>query len=342
MSRRRLLGAHRVHRCTSRVHYAHRVRSRYLHSGHGEDCLALERLHGKPRPAAITIVVGGRSAVGATHRRCVVLMFWASARPPTPPCHVAYGSLHCAALDAAGTTDRRSAERSIMSSAVITTGRTLRPGAEDGHCQWSIRSSGVSIRSQPGHTRAMSVLSVALPVAGTLLVALLGYLQWRRTERHKVRIDTANFQSVDQERARTAANLYRQQRIRALQELVSTLKSLELESRWNSGGHDLRGEIPHLNSFLIRHGAVLDGEDCRLARDFLDGLTWIDHYIEGETANWEKTRGEILERTGHDIGSYNENSEWCLTGPGPPQEVIAEIQASVALESRLRDALQGR
>ena len=43
--------------------------------GHGEDHMALQRLHGEPSPATTTIVVGDRSAVGATHCRCAVLIF---------------------------------------------------------------------------------------------------------------------------------------------------------------------------------------------------------------------------------------------------------------------------
>ncbi|MFA3842899.1 hypothetical protein [Streptomyces aureus] len=181
-------------------------------------------------------------------------------------------------------------------------------------------------------------------MGATVFVALVGYLQWRRSERRKAENETARQDLEQAERRRIARELYDQQRLEALQELLDKLRELEIQSRWNAGGQDLRAEVPKLNTFLIQHGEVLEDEECRLAQQFLEGLTWIDHREADERRRWDEQREQELSAHGSDIGSYE--SSWERTVHLPPfDEVHHAVQkwtsARDALEERLRKALQG-
>ncbi|MEV5308945.1 hypothetical protein, partial [Streptomyces diastaticus] len=88
----------------------------------------------------------------------------------------------------------------------------------------------------------------------------------------------------------------------------------------------------------------LEDEERRLAQQFLEGLTWIDHHEAEERRRWDEQREQQLSAHGSDIGSYE--SSWVHTGPLPPfgevdQAVQKWTSARAALEERLRKALQG-
>ncbi|MEU9397567.1 hypothetical protein AB0D86_47305 [Streptomyces sp. NPDC048324] len=190
----------------------------------------------------------------------------------------------------------------------------------------------------------MELLTVALPVGATVFVAIVGYLQWRRSEQRQAENETARQELEQAERRRIARGPYDQQRLQALRQLVDQLRELEIESRWNAGGQDLRAEVPKINTFLIQHGEVLEDEERRLAQQFLEGLTWIDHHEAEERHRWEERREQWLSTHGCDIGSYE--SSWETTGPLPSfgevhQAVQKWTSARDALEERLRRALRG-
>lgn len=190
----------------------------------------------------------------------------------------------------------------------------------------------------------MEILTAALPVGATVFVAIVGYLQWRRSEQRQAENETARQELEQAERRRIARGPYDQQRLKALQELLDRLRELEIQSRWNGGGKDLRAEVPKINTFLIQRGEVLEDEECRLAQQFLEGLTWIDRREAEERRRWDEQREQELSAHGIDIGSYE--SSWKQTGPLPPfDEVHQAVQkwtsARDALEDRLRKALQG-
>ncbi|MCQ6553627.1 hypothetical protein NPS70_10515 [Streptomyces sp. C10-9-1] len=190
----------------------------------------------------------------------------------------------------------------------------------------------------------MEILTAALPVGATVLVAIVGYLQWRRSEQRQADIETARQEMEQAERRRVARGPYDQQRLEALQKLLEKLRELEIQSRWNGGGQDLRAEVPKINTFLIRHGEVLDDEERRLTRQFVEGLTWIDRREAEERLRWDERREQQLSAYGIDIGPYG--SSWGQTGPLPPfdeahQAVQKWTSARDALEERLRQVLQG-
>ncbi len=184
-------------------------------------------------------------------------------------------------------------------------------------------------------------------MGATVFVAIVGYLQWRGSERRQAENETARQELEQAERRRIARGPYAQQRLEALQELVDKLRELEIQSRWNAGGQDLRAEVPKINTFLIKHGEVLEDEERRLAQQFLEGLTWIDQREAEERRRWEEQREQELSVYGIDIGSYE--SSWERTGRLPPPDRVHEAlqvvqkwtSARDALEERLRKALQG-
>jgi hypothetical protein len=159
----------------------------------------------------------------------------------------------------------------------------------------------------------VEVLIVVLPVGATVFVAIVGYLQWRRSERRQAENEAVRHELEQAERRRIAREPYDQRRREALQELVDRLHELEIQSRWNAGGRDLRAEVPKINTFLIKHGAVLEDEERELTRQFLEGLTWIDHYEAENRRKWKQEREQKLAEDDVDIGSYE--STWLNTGP---------------------------
>lgn len=194
------------------------------------------------------------------------------------------------------------------------------------------------------HNVSVELLTAVLPVGATVFVAIMGYLQWRRSEQRQAENETARQELEQAERRRIARGLHDQRRLEALQELLDKLRELEIQSRWNAGGQDLRAEVPKINTFLIQHGEVLEDEERRLAQQFLEGLTWIDHHEAEERRRWDEQREQQLSAHGSDIGSYE--SSWVHTGPLPPfgevdQAVQKWTSARAALEERLRKALQG-
>ncbi|QHF94995.1 hypothetical protein DEH18_15295 [Streptomyces sp. NHF165] len=190
----------------------------------------------------------------------------------------------------------------------------------------------------------MDLVTAALPVGATVFVAILGYLQWRRSERRQAENETVRRELEQTDRRRTAREPYDQRRREALQELLDALRELEIRSRWNAGGQDLRAEVPKVNTFLIRHSEVLDDEERRLTREFLDGLTWIDHHEADNRRRWEERRERQRAAHGTDIGPYE--SSWASTEPLPWLDGAQAAarkwnSARDALEERLRNALQG-
>ncbi|MFI2641902.1 hypothetical protein [Streptomyces sp. NPDC018610] len=190
----------------------------------------------------------------------------------------------------------------------------------------------------------MELLTAVLPVGATVFVAVMGYLQWRRSERRQAENEAARRELEQAERRRIARGTYDRQRLEALRELLDKLRELEVQSRWNPGGRDLRAEVPKINGFLIRHGEVLEDEDRRLAQQFLKGLTWIDHHEADERREWEERREQQLAEHGLDIGSYE--SSWARTESldwiADSQDAVRRwTSARAALEERLRKALQG-
>ncbi|MFI9329327.1 hypothetical protein ACIGZJ_17505 [Kitasatospora sp. NPDC052868] len=190
----------------------------------------------------------------------------------------------------------------------------------------------------------MEIVAVVGSGLVALAVALLGYLQWKRTEDRQAATEAANLRLAEIERTRALRVVYQQERLQALRELTQMLKAMELASRWHVGGHDMRSEEPRLNAFLITHRAVLTDEEKELALQFFEGLTWIDREVERDRLNWERERQSGLESGGIDIGSYE--SSW---GTTREQSGLADAwsferrwrSASAALDARLRDALQG-
>lgn len=190
----------------------------------------------------------------------------------------------------------------------------------------------------------MELVTAALSVNATVLVAIMSCLQWRRSERRQAENEAVRQELERSERRRAARGPYDQKRLEALQELLQALRELEIQSRWHPGGQDLRAEIPKINTFLIRHSEVLDDEEHRLAQQFLEGLTWIDHHTAEDRRTWEEERERDFAEHGIDIGPY-ENS-WVTTRSSPDlTEINAAAQkwksARDALEERLRKALQG-
>ncbi|MFD8525117.1 hypothetical protein ACFV2D_34660 [Streptomyces capillispiralis] len=195
----------------------------------------------------------------------------------------------------------------------------------------------------------MEVVAAVCSLAATLIVASFTYAQWRRTEKRQTEHEAANLSITEGEQRRASRAAYREARIQALRELTQTLKTMELESRWKEGGHDMRSEEPKLNSFLITHSAVLTHEESELARQFFEGLTWIDLAAERYRLKWERERRATLEASGIDIGPVE--SSWGTTRSDvlPSDDNIHDMfnahqkwqSASQALDERLRDALQG-
>ncbi|WP_416483465.1 hypothetical protein [Streptomyces sp. CL12] len=190
----------------------------------------------------------------------------------------------------------------------------------------------------------MELLTAALPVSATVLVAIVGYLQWRRSERRQAENERVRQELEQAERRRIARGPYDQQRLEALQELLDKLRELEVQSRWNAGGQDVRAEVPKINTFLIKHGEVLEDEDYRLAQQFLEGLTWIDRHAAEDRRRWEEQREQELAAHGTDIGQYESSWERTerLTWIGDADRAVRKwTSARAALEERLRKALQG-
>ncbi|WP_369244173.1 hypothetical protein [Streptomyces sp. R41] len=191
----------------------------------------------------------------------------------------------------------------------------------------------------------MDTLSIALPVVATAMVAALGFLQWARTEKRQARNEHAARQALETEQRRTLAAPFRQERAAALRALIDMLKQYELKSRWNAGNQDLRAEIPKLNSFLIQNRALLREYECELARQFLEGLTWIDRYQEQRREDWSEYRQSEIRSGRPDPGEHE--SAWedtrTLDIPLEMWEVVRKWKsAGEALESCLRDVLQGK
>ncbi|MER7689917.1 hypothetical protein [Streptomyces sp. NPDC097610] len=192
----------------------------------------------------------------------------------------------------------------------------------------------------------METLSIVLPVAATVSVAALAFFQWARSEKRQAGNDQATRQALDIEQRRNLAAPFRQERAAALRALIDTLKQLELNSRWNAGSQDMRAEIPKLNSFLIQNRALLGQYECELARQFLEGLTWIDQYQEQRRDSWREYRQSEIESGRADPGEYE--SSWADTRASdiPHAEMWEAVRkwesAGEALESRLRDVLQGK
>ncbi|MEU6621949.1 hypothetical protein ABZ926_14410 [Streptomyces litmocidini] len=190
----------------------------------------------------------------------------------------------------------------------------------------------------------MELLIAALPVGATVFVAIVGYLQWRRSERRQAGSEAARQELEQAERCRAVRGPYDQLRLEALQGLLDKLRELEIQSRWNAGGRDLRAEVPKINTFLIKHGEVLEDEEHRLAQQFLEGLTWIDHHEAEGRRTWEEQREQELAEHGSDIGPYEsswERTEKLVWIPAANQAVRKWTSARAALEERLRKALQG-
>ncbi|MFI6288365.1 hypothetical protein ACIBCM_27075 [Streptomyces sp. NPDC051018] len=192
----------------------------------------------------------------------------------------------------------------------------------------------------------MDVLSIALPVAATLLVAALAFFQWARTEKRQASNERATRQALEMEQRGTLEAPFREQRTAALQALIDKLKQYELNSRWNTGGQDLRAEIPVLNTFLIQKRALLREDELELARQFLEGLTWIDHHEEQRRESWRAYRQSRIDSGHADPGDYE--STWADTGVSDiPIEEMWEAarkwqSAGEELEARLRSVLQGK
>ncbi|MET7620335.1 hypothetical protein [Streptomyces sp. NPDC005408] len=196
----------------------------------------------------------------------------------------------------------------------------------------------------------MELVAVMCSGFVALCVAVLGYAQWRRTERRQAGHESASLRLAEYERLRVSGAAYRDERISALRGLTQLLKEMELESRWNGGGLDTRAREPELNAFLITHRAVLDDEELALARRYFEGLIWMDRAAEQSRLRWERERRDTLEASGVDIGPYE--SSWTTTAlPSEPEglgvaDALREQQkwasASRALDERLRHALQGR
>ncbi|MEV6316234.1 hypothetical protein [Streptomyces sp. NPDC051776] len=196
----------------------------------------------------------------------------------------------------------------------------------------------------------MEVVAAVCSAVAALMVALLSYAQWRRTEKRQAEFEAANLRIAESERLRAMGATYREERIQALRELNEMLKTMELESRWKGGGHDMRSEEPKLNSFLIRHRAVLADDEHELARQFLEGLTWIDGAAERYRSKWEQERQATLEASGIDIGPVESSWETTRSDVLPSDDNVQDMfyahqkwrSASNALDERLRDALQGK
>ncbi|MGW1818890.1 hypothetical protein ACWCQM_35680 [Streptomyces sp. NPDC002125] len=190
----------------------------------------------------------------------------------------------------------------------------------------------------------MDLVTVVLPVGATLVVAIMGYLQWRRSERRQAVNETALRELAQADRRSAARGRYYQQRLQALQELLEQLRELEIQSRWNAGGRDLRAEVPKINAFLIKRGEVLEDEERQLARQFLAGLTWIDQHQAEDRLRWDERRERERAAHGVDIGPYEsswESTEGLDWVPEANEAAQKWMSARDALEERLRQALQG-
>jgi hypothetical protein len=189
----------------------------------------------------------------------------------------------------------------------------------------------------------VELLTTSLPVGATVFVAIVGYVQWRRGERRQAENELARLELEHSERRRTARAPYSQRRLEALQELISSLRELEIQSRRNTGSQDLRAEVPRINTFLIQHGEVLEDEERLLAQQFLEGLMEIDRVLVEGRRREEDERQELAGR-GIDMESLE--TSWTQTGKLPlVPEIMHGAQkwesAQLALEERLRQALQG-
>lgn len=193
----------------------------------------------------------------------------------------------------------------------------------------------------------MNTLSIVLPVAATVLVAALAFVQWSRTERRQARNELATRQALDAEQRRTMAVPFNQERAAVLRALIDTLNTYELNSRWHAGNQDMRAEIPRLNGFLIENRALLGEYERDVARQFLEALVWIDDYQEQRRGSWEEHRRSEARAGRPDPGDYE--SSWADTrsdfdlSPTEMWEAVRKWEtAREILESRLRDVLQGK
>lgn len=104
-----------------------------------------------------------------------------------------------------------------------------------------------------------SWLAPVLGLAGTVVVAALGYYQWRRTDK----------QRRDRE--------FNQKRAATLQTLVERMQGLQLVSRNRTVQRaGLEAQKKQLNEFLIENRLWLKPKDEELARSYLDALIAIN------------------------------------------------------------------
>ncbi len=129
-----------------------------------------------------------------------------------------------------------------------------------------------------------SWLAPVLGLAGTVVVAALGYHQWRRTDK--------------QRRERE----FNEKRAAMLQTLVGRMQGLQLVSRNRTVQRaHLEAQRKHLNEFLIENRLWLKPNDNELARSYLDALIAIN-------AAMDSAPNEDLDIfIGTDIGPYSDS-----------------------------------
>src|SRR5712691_220342 len=104
-----------------------------------------------------------------------------------------------------------------------------------------------------------SWLAPVLGLAGTVMVAALGYYQWRRTDTPRRERD------------------FNKKRAATLQSLVERLQGLQLGARDRTAqSGDLEDQARRLNEFLIENRLWLEPGDKKLARGYLDALIAIN------------------------------------------------------------------
>ena len=105
----------------------------------------------------------------------------------------------------------------------------------------------------------VSWLAPALGFVGTVVVAALGYYQWRRTDK------------------RRRAGDFNKTRAAILQTLVERLQQVQLFSRERAGQPaDLDSQVKGLNEFLIENRLWIEPNETQLARQYMEALAAIN------------------------------------------------------------------
>jgi len=145
-----------------------------------------------------------------------------------------------------------------------------------------------------------------LGLAGTLLVALLGFYQWRR----------------QQERSRREE--YTASKRKAYEGLWNMLEEVNLQLRENKGNNPaLHAQLKSANTFFLQHSLYLDESEQDLINKYIAAL--------------HRLRTAIYTSGDEDVTDV-----WRVTGSGIPTDLDRELGDAAKEVSLLREKIKSR